>query len=94
MKFKKQTETLNISRLEAEELISQKRIGEIKCTYYEVWDRDIHLGNLCGGTRIPKRQWEFVPICGDTGGVDQGGLNIKQLFDIVAKLYELNEKIV
>lgn len=50
--------------------------GSTKHIYYEVWDDGEHYGNICGGginigMGLKTKAWEFVPACGDTGGVDQ-----------------------
>ena len=93
MKFKKISRKLGIFKLGC-------RIAEdtIKYIYYEVWDDGIHYGNICGGgvdigLGLKTKEWEFVPACGDTGGGDRDGLNIKQLRLIVKKIDELNEKV-
>jgi hypothetical protein len=83
MKFKKITKKYNVVRLNSD------RFETIKSIYYEVWDKDIHLGNISGGC-IGEREWEFIPVLGDSFGLDISGLSIEQLNLIVKKMELLN----
>lgn len=87
MKFKKIREKYGIFKLGC-------RIADgcLKTTHYEVWDRDIDWGNICGGVGIEKREWDFVPANVSASGIEQLGLSSDQLKQITKKIDELNAK--